>query len=160
MAKNQTSLKKGENLPPRGKSNKNRILDAIRSESIKELLELHGEPTRDQAEEAFFSHIAKRAFNIDDKDSGQMLKVLADKGWSSVKPTMERVEFEFNSTATPDRQASQVLEAASMGLISPDVANMFIDSIAKMLKIDEITAIKNRLEAIEKALDERNSKED
>ena len=88
-----------------------------------------------------------------------MLKVLADKGWSSVKPTMERVEFEFDSTSTPDKQASQVLEAASKGLISPDVANMFIDSISKMLKIDEITTIKNRLEAIENALNERNSKE-
>jgi len=143
----------------RGRSTKNKILDAIKSESVKDLIGLHGEPTREQAENAFFSHIAKRAFNIDDKDSGQMLKVLADKGWSSVKPTMERVEFEFDSTATPDKQAAQVLDAASKGLISPDVANMFIDSISKMLKIDEITVIKNRLEAIEKALDERNSKE-
>jgi len=143
----------------RGRSTKNKILDAIKSESVKDLIGLHGEPTREQAENAFFSHIAKRAFNIDDKDSGQMLKVLADKGWSSVKPTMERVEFEFDSTTTPDKQAAQVLDAASKGLISPDVANMFIDSISKMLKIDEITVIKNRLEAIEKALDERNSKE-
>jgi len=143
----------------RGRSTKNKILDAIKSETVKDLVGLHGEPTREEAENAFFSHIAKRAFNIDDKDSGQMLKVLADKGWSSVKPTMERVEFEFDSNATPDKQASQVLEAASKGLISPDIANMFIDSIAKMLKIDEITIIKQRLEAIEKALDERNSKE-
>jgi hypothetical protein len=143
----------------RGRSTKNKILDAIRSETVKDLAGLHGEPTREEAENAFFSHIANRAFNIDDKDSGQMLKVLADKGWSSVKPTMERVEFEFDSTATPDKQASQVLDAASKGLISPDIANMFIDSIAKMLKIDEITIIKQRLEAIEKALDERNSKE-
>lgn len=157
MAKSSTTLKEGDNLPSRGKSNKNRILDAIRSESVRSLIGLVGEPTRDQAEEAFFSHVAKRAFNVDDKDSGQMLKVLADKGWSSVKPTMERVEFEFDSTSTPDKQASQVLEAASKGLISPDVANMFIDSISKMLKIDEITAIKNRLEAIEEALNERDS---
>ena len=127
----------------RGRSTKNKILDAIRSETVKDLAGLHGEPTREEAENAFFSHIANRAFNIDDKDSGQMLKVLADKGWSSVKPTMERVEFEFDSTATPDKQASQVLDAASKGLISPDIANMFIDSIAKMLKIDEITIIKH-----------------
>jgi hypothetical protein len=144
----------------RGRSTKNKILDAIKSESVREFVDLGVNPTREEAENAFFSHIAKRAFNIDDKDSGQMLKVLADKGWSSVKPTMERVEFEFDSTSSPDKQASQVLEAASKGLISPDVANMFIDSISKMLKIDEITTIKNRLEAIENALNERNSKED
>jgi len=153
---NQTTLKAGDNLPPRGKSNKTRILNAIRSESVKELAGLTGEPTKDQAEEAFFSHIAKRAFNIDDKDSGQMLKVLADKGWSSVKPTMERVEFTFNADATPDKQAAQVLQAASQGMISPDVANMFIDSISKMLKIDELTVIKKELEQLKEMIASQN----
>lgn len=154
MAKSATTLRKGENLPSRGKSNKNRILDSIRSDAIKSLAGLAGNPTRDQAEEAFFGHIAMRAFNTDDKDSGQMLKVLADKGWSSVKPTMERVEFTFDSEAPPQKQAAQVLEAASKGLMSPDVANMFIDSISKMLKIEEITIIKQRLEALEKVVRE------
>ena len=46
----------------RGRSTKNKILDAIKSESVKDLIGLHGEPTREQAENAFFSHIAKRAF--------------------------------------------------------------------------------------------------
>lgn len=156
MGTSSTTLKTGDNLPPRGKSNKTRILNAIRSESVKELVGLRGEPTKDQAEEAFFTHIAQRAFNIDDKDSGQMLKVLADKGWSSVKPTMERVEFVFNADATPDKQASQVLAAASQGLISPDVANMFIDSISKMLKIDEITVIKKELEALKDMISAKN----
>ena len=141
----------------RGRSTKNKILDAIKSETVKDLVGLHGEPTREDAENAFFSHIAKRAFNIDDKDSGQMLKVLADKGWSSVKPTMERVEFEFDSSATPDKQAGQVLDAASKGLVSPDIANMFIDSIAKMLKIDEVTLIKQEIAEIKKILAERNA---
>ncbi|MCP4337723.1 MAG: hypothetical protein GY799_02285 [Desulfobulbaceae bacterium] len=152
MGKSSTTLEKGDNLPARGKSNKTRILNAIRSESVKELIGLIGEPTKDQAEEAFFKHIAKRAFSLDDKDSGQMLKVLADKGWSSVKPTMERVEFTFDAEATPSEQASQVLKAASNGAISPDVANMFIDSISKMLKIEEVTEIRKELDELKEMI--------
>lgn len=157
MPKNQTTLKKGENLPSRGKSNKNRILDAIRSESIRSLLGLIGEPSRDQAEEAFFSHIAKRAFNIEDKDSATLIKVLSDKGWSSVKPSMEKVEFKFDSSAHPVDQANQVLDAISNGLIAPDVGNLLIDSISKMLKIEEITVIKTKLDALEKIINERTT---
>ncbi|WP_094752686.1 hypothetical protein [Psychromonas sp. CD1] len=37
-------------------------------------------------------------------------------------------------------------------LIAPDVANIFINSIASMLKIDEVTELQRRLASIEESL--------
>ena len=65
---------------------------------------------------------------------------------------MPLVEFDFNIESTPVQQANQILDAASKGLIPPDVAQVFITTIASMMRIEEITDISNRLSDIEKAL--------
>ena len=62
------------------------------------------------------------------------------------------VDFEFDENAAPNVQASQVMKAVSDGLIAPDSGQMFISSIASMLKIEEVTEIKDRLDKIEEAL--------
>lgn len=154
MAKSSTTLKAGDRLPGRGMSNKNRVLDGIRKSVLSGLLP---EATRDQAEIAFFKKVADRAFNDEDKDSGMLLRFLGDKGWSSMKPTLGSVEFEFDEKAEPHEQAAQVMAAAARGDIAPDVAQMFVASIANMLKINEITEIRERLEQIEKQLGSDNA---
>ena len=65
---------------------------------------------------------------------------------------MPMVDFEFDENASPNVQASQVMKAVSDGLIAPDSGQMFISSIASMLKIEEVTEIKDRLDKIEEAL--------
>lgn len=154
MPKSSTTLKKGDNLPGRGMSNKNRVLDGIRKSTMARLPE---DATRDDAEIAFFTKVADRAFDDEDKDSGTLLKFLGDKGWSSMKATLGNVEFHFDEKAEPHEQASQVMAAAANGQLAPDVAQMFVASIANMLKINEITEIRERLEQIEKQLGESNA---
>lgn len=143
-----------DRVPGRGRSNKTKILDALRLESFESLPE---DATNDQCEVVFFRHIIRRINGgIDDKDSGMLLKFLGDKGWSSMKPTLGNVEFDFDEAAEPHEQASQVMAAAAKGEIAPDVAQMFVGSIANMLKINEITEIRDRLEQIEKQLGEND----
>jgi len=149
MAKSRTTLKKGDNLPSRGKSKKNLILDMLKNKSM---LDLTPKSTNDEAEQAFFHHVATTAFTIDDNNRGMCLKLLADKGWASVKPSSELIEFEFDDKALPHIQASQVMSAAARGLIPPDIANTFIQSIKSMIDIEEYTDLKERIEAIEKSL--------
>jgi len=146
---NKTTLKPGDNLPPRGMSNKNRIIEAMKAESFEGLGK---DSTRDECEIAFFRKVIRKANDIEDKDSGAMITLLGNKGWSSMKPTLGNVEFEFDKDAAPHIQASQVMKAAASGNIAPDVANMFISSIASMLKIDEVTELQKRIDALEKAL--------
>jgi len=149
MAKSSTTLKKGDNLPGRGRSAKTLMLEMFKDES---LLELSHESTKEEAEKAFLKHIAIRAFNPEDSNSGMCLSLLANKGWPNLKSSNETVEFDFDKEALPHVQAGQVMFAAANGLIPPDIANTFIQSIKAMIDIEEYTDLKERIEALEKAL--------
>jgi hypothetical protein len=133
----------------RGKDKRTLILDAIRKKS---LLDLNKDSTIHEAEEAFFGHIAKRALDPADDNSPMFTRLLADKGWSSVKPSYEMVNFEFNKDASVYEQAAQVIEAVSQGDIAPDIASNIISSISAMVKIQEVTELTQQLEDIKKHL--------
>jgi hypothetical protein len=148
MAKSTTTLKKGDSLPGRGMSNKNRILEAFRLESFESLNE---KSTRDECEVAYFRCIVKKAKDPEDKDSGMMLKLLGDKGWSSMKPTLGCVEFEFPTEGTPVTKAMAIVNAMAKGKLSPDVGTLMIGIIKDSVIIEEGTDLKARIEELEKA---------
>ena len=150
MPTSSTTLKKGGNLPARGKSNKSRILEAMRAESFQGLTK---DSKKDEAEIAFFRCIVKRATNPDDKDSSMMIKLMADKGWNNLKPTLDPIHFDFPSGGTPTQKAFAIVEAISNGAISPDVGQVVIGIIKDAVIIEEGTELKERIEAIEKALE-------
>lgn len=149
MAKTKTTLKKGDNLPGRGMSNKNRVLDGIRASSRAGLKE---GATRDEAEIAFFSHVSDRAFDSEDKDSGTLLKFLGDKAYSSMKPTLGCVEFEFPTTGTPTDKALAIVNAMATAKLPPDIGTLMIGIIKDSVIIEEGTDLKSRIEIIEKSL--------
>jgi len=151
MATSSTTITKDNrlNAKPRGRSKRNIILEAIRSAS---LLNASKDATNEETEQLFFGHIAQRACNPEDQSSGMLLKLLTDKGWSSLKQTSELVNFDFDEGALPHIQATQVLKAASDGIIPPDIANTFISAIKSMIDIEEYTALKDRIEKLEAVL--------
>tara|TARA_R110000851_G_C13069232_1_gene564723 strand:- start:1681 stop:2142 length:462 start_codon:yes stop_codon:yes gene_type:complete len=149
MATSPTTLKKGDNLPARGRSAKTLILEMMREES---LIELNPKSTKEQTEKAFLKHIAVRAFNSEDPNSGMCLSLLTNKGWPNLKPSNETVEFDFDKDALPHVQASQVMYAAANGFIPPDIANTFIQSIKAMIDIEEYTDLKERIIKLEETL--------
>jgi hypothetical protein len=145
---NNTTLKKGDNLPSRGMSNKNRVLDGILASTRSGLA---SSATRDQAEVAYFKNIADRAFDSEDKDSGMLLKFLGDKAYSSMKPTLGCVEFEFPTNGTPVTKAMAIVNAMATGNLSPDVGTLMIGIIKDSVIIEEGTDLKARIEELEKA---------
>jgi len=149
MATSTTTLKKGDNLPARGRSNRTLILEVLREKGH---LNLTSKSTKEDAEKAFFDNVATTAFNLEDQNRSMCLKLLADKGWASVKPSSEMINFEFDSDALPHIQAAQVMKAAAEGRVPPDIANTFVQSIKAMIDIEEFTNLKKRLEDIEKSL--------
>lgn len=149
MANSKTTLKKGDNLPGRGKSKKNVVLDALKAKGV---LGLRANSTNEKAEAAFFGEIVNVALNVDDNNRGMCLKLLADKGWASIKPSCEKVIFPFTKDAEPHIQAAQVMDAVSQGLIPPDIGNTFVQSIKAMIDIEEYTDLKERIIALEAAL--------
>ena len=149
MAKTKTTLKTGDNLPARGMSNKNRVLDGILASTR---AGLPSKATRDEAEIEFFKNISERAFDSEDKDSGMLLRFLGDKAYSSMKPTLGCVEFEFPSEGSPTDKALAIVNAMATAKLPPDIGTLMIGIIKDSVIIEEGTDLKARIESIEKSL--------
>ena len=131
----KTTLKKGDNLPGRGKSERTKILEAMARVG--------------QTEDGFYELLATKA--ADPKDNftfNELLKRLSPTS-KAVAPT---VKFNFPDKAKPHEQASAVMLAVADGLIPPDIGSMFIGSIKSMIDIEEYTDLKDRIEKLEDAL--------
>lgn len=132
-----------EERAPRGKGKKSLMLEAIRAHcgSEGEFLEsvvrtAMGDPLSDPPRPA----------------NAKLMATVIQRIEPPMKSTMPLVEFEFTPTSKPHEQAAQVMKAAADGLIPPDIANMFVSSIASMMKIEEVTEMAKRLESIEASL--------
>ena len=109
--------------------------------------------SKDDCEKAFFGHILARAVNPDDQNGAMLLKALLDKGWASVKSTMEPVKFNLDKSKPLSDQANEILFAISEGDIPPDVGVLMVNAITNALKIKEITELEDRIKALEENQD-------
>lgn len=149
MAKSSTTLEKGDKLPPRGRAFKTILFEVIREES---LLDVPANATKDDAEKAFISHAASRAFNPSDNNSATVLNEFLKRTFPPLKQTQESIEFNFPKEGTPTEKAFAVVEAISNGTLPADVGQTIIAIIKDAVVIEESTDLKARIEELEKAL--------
>lgn len=143
---------KRKEMPSRGKGSKTLILESIRE---KALLNLSEDATKQDAEKAVFGFLAEAAFNPTPDTavvSNTSLSMLMKKGWPDVKATMPLCEFDFNPSGSSVDKATDILSAVSNGDLPADVGLSLISAMASVLKIEEVTELKDRLDKIEEAL--------
>lgn len=129
----------------RGKDKRTLILDAIREQA---LLDLDHNSTKDDAEMAFFGHVAKSAFNLEDSARSVCLTALLDRGWAKIKPESEKATFDLKSE-NPYDMSIEILKAVSNGEVSVDHGSTLINALSNVLKIKEIQEFDERLKALE-----------
>jgi hypothetical protein len=135
MAASSTSFS-SENQPKgRGKSERTKILEALKRAG--------------NTEEGFYDHLLARALDPDDSFA---LREILNRFSPLKKSVMPDVEFNFNAKGTPVEQVSQLLDAVSTGAIPPDVASMLITSIKGAIEIEINTELKSRIEKLEDML--------
>jgi len=133
----------------RGKAFKTLLFDAIREES---LLDVPHTATKEDVERSYLTHIAKRAFDSEDKDSGSLLKETLSKSYPGLKSTMPNVNFDLPENSKPIEKAEAILKAVSDGDIPPDVGALLIQAAKYTIDIEMATDIKERMDKIEEAL--------
>lgn len=133
MTTNSTSFSK-DSQPKnrRGKSERTKILESFKRLS--------------KTEDEFYDLLTAKAFTPDDQFS---FKELLSRISPVPKSTMPLYEFDFDENGTPLEKSSQVLKAMSIGRIPADVGGILINSIASMIKIQEVTDIDERLKIME-----------
>lgn len=137
-----------KNIPKRGPSKRKLMIDAIKAECGGD-------------EETFLRSVVRIGLgkNEDGSPAGDgpnatVLSLALQRLEPPLKAVQPAVSFEFDENAKPHEQAKQVMNAASSGKITPDVAKIFLDGLGMMLRIEEVTDLKERLEKLESSLDE------
>lgn len=130
-----------EERKPRGKGKKTLMLDAIRAQC--------------GSEEEFLEQVVKTALKGNrGKPNVSLLMMVLQRIEPPYKPVTQPVKFDFDENATPLVKANQILKAASQGIIPPEVAKLFIESIGTVMKIEEITELADRITKLEELQDE------
>lgn len=88
-------------------------------------------------------------------EGGVYLQVVTSRAVPTYKPTLEPIKIEYPREGTAVQKAEAVYAAIAGGEISPDVGQILIDALSKMLNIEELTDLKARLERIEEILNKQ-----
>jgi len=67
----------------------------------------------------------------------------------ALKAQSQRVEFEFDPSASASRQVEQILEAIAGGSVAPDVGKMVIDAVGALSGVRATEQIEARITALE-----------
>lgn len=89
------------------------------------------------------------------EEGGVYLQIVASRAVPTYKPTLEPIKIDYPKDGTAVQKASAVYDAIAEGEISPDVGQIMIDALSKMLNIEELTDLKARLERIEQILNKQ-----
>lgn len=138
MAKSSTSFDKDAQpkaRKPRGKSERTKILDAMKRQS--------------KDEEGFYDELVTRAFNPDDNFTFKEILARMSPIPKAVSPVYK---FDLPKDAKPHEKADYVLTAIAEGNLPSDIGNICIQAIKAMIDIEEYTDLKDRIEKIEAAL--------
>ena len=137
MAISKTSFGKDKQpakRTPRGKSERTKILDAMKRQS--------------RTEEEFYDSLVERASNPEDTFA---FKELLSRISPIPKQVAPFVEFKINKDGKPHEKASDILDGIADGDIPPDVGTHLIVAIKNFVDLDN-SDIKERVEKIEAML--------
>ena len=134
--KNKTTFSSNNQpVSRRGKAERTKILEALKRSG--------------KTEDDFYDHLVARA--LDSEDTFALREIL-NRFSPLKKSVLPDVEFEFDKLGSPTQQAAQILDATSSGVIPPDIALIFIQSIKSALDIEQATDLKERVDALEAML--------
>ena len=83
---------------------------------------------------------------------GAQVFYLKNRAWWNDAKGGQLVRFDLDPNAKPSENAIKIMHAAANGVISPDVAKIFLDGVSAMMKIEEVTELSERLKALEDKL--------
>jgi hypothetical protein len=132
----KTSMTKDtrKRMPPRGKSERNKILDAMKRCG--------------KTEDGFYELLVAKGHDEEDSFTFKELLIRLSPIPKSVNPLYE---FPFNEKGSHHEQSLQIVKAIANGKIPSDVGHSIIATISTMLNIQEKTDFEERLKAIEDA---------
>lgn len=117
------------------------------------MLTLTKDSTREQAEKAFISAVARRALDEEADGSHQLMAHMLNKSYSSLKQVAPEVQVSnFPHSGTPTEKAQAIMNSIANGEIPADIGAIIIGATKDCVIIEEGTELKARILEIEKKL--------
>ena len=133
-----------EDRVPRGRNQRNILLDAIKAE------------TGDNPVE-FMRKVLRIGLGLDGQPPVPMLLSEAIKRIQPpFKPVMEKISLDITDCNKDSEKAVKILAATALGQIAPDVGQLMIAMLKDTIAIAETTELIKRLEALEEAIAKAN----
>lgn len=130
-----SSTNQPKDRPGRGKSQRTKLIEAM---------ERLG-----QTEEGFYDILIGKAFNPEDDFA---IKEVLQSMHPLKKAVAPSIEWDYDPKDTPLTASEKIISATAKGDIPPDIAKMMLDSISAMIKIEEVTVLKDRIDALESSV--------
>jgi len=121
-------------MPARGKSERTKILEAMRRCG--------------KTEDGFYDLLITKSHDEEDSFTFKELLIRLSPVPKAVNPLYE---FPFDEKGSHHKQSMQIVSAIASGKIPSDIGHSIINTISSMLNIQEKTDFEERLKAIEDA---------
>lgn len=138
MANKTTFTKDNQPKNRRGKSEKTKLLEALKRHHL------------DESE--FYYKFLERALNVNDPSSSTLLKEVFARMYPASRPTLPTVKFELPPNATPSERVVFIEKAIANGDIPADIGKMMVDIIKTGIDVANASDLIERLEKLEKLL--------
>lgn len=130
-----SSTNQPKDRPGRGKSQRTKLI-----ESMERL---------GKTEEGFYDILISKAFNPEDDFA---IKEVLQRMHPAKKAVAPSIEWDYDPKDSPLVSSEKIISATANGDIPPDIAKMMLDSISAMMKIEEITDLKDRIDSLESSV--------
>lgn len=142
------------NRRPRGKDKRNLLLESLMAVvNVDEDGEFKGVvKDRDAAERLFNMELVKRALNVRDAASAQLMKEVLERLYPTSKATLPAIEFPFRDNGSASEKIEDVQAAVANGTLPVDMGNTMVNMIVAGIKVFEVTELAERLARIEEML--------
>lgn len=142
------------NRRPRGKDKRNLLLESLmavvnvdETGEFKEVVK-----DREAAERLFNMELVKRALNVRDAASAQLMKEVLERLYPTSKATLPAIEFPFRDNGSASEKIEDVQAAVANGTLPVDMGNTMVNMIVAGIKVFEVTELAERLARIEEML--------
>ncbi|NCC52641.1 MAG: hypothetical protein EOM20_15680 [Spartobacteria bacterium] len=99
--------------------------------------------------------LTRKAIELAKEGDIQALKLCLDRICPPVKPAAQTVTLDIPAPENLADTARAFVAAAASGDLAPDIAAQLVSAVASVAKVEEMENLKERLEAIERALKEQ-----
>lgn len=123
------TFKKGQSGNPAGRKpgTRNRKIELLRSNDVR---------------------LQKKVLRMALKGDQTALRICADRLWPRIRPEAAPVRVDATSSKLSD-QGAAVVDATLSGVLGPDTARDLLSALADLARLNELTEIEERLQALE-----------